>query len=437
MVLLFPGPQDVFPQKQDREEKPPRLEDFAGSLALSGREDSLLRIEVPEELYQGIERPDMADVRIFDAQGFTVPFTIRPAPPLTVEIPPAELPFFPWAEEQGNPFPGTTDIVIDTEGAVLNIKSRGKGPSAAEAYLLDLSGLAAEPEALNISLGKEGELYNTTATLYSSVDLVRWVEFEKKQTLAYFGGGIGREVLELPPGENRCLLLKFGRPGLLPRRISAVFGKREIPPAPREKTIAGSWTGEDRRIARYSTGGFYPLISIGFPLPRSDSFEALVKYRFGGEEEWRTAARTTLFRVNDGTGGILENRALEIGYSAPYWELESPGAMAVLPDCRIRWAVYDLVFLGRGPGPWTLAWGNGDYGPPGGLSLPPDLRMDDPAIENAQALGNPVYRPRAPAGTPATVDWGRFILWGILILAAMVLSGLAFYIAKSMEKERS
>ncbi|MDR3193226.1 MAG: DUF3999 domain-containing protein, partial [Treponema sp.] len=34
------------------------------------------------------------------------------------------------------------------------------------------------------------------------------------------------------------------------------------------------------------------------------------------------------------------------------------------PACTIQWDPRELVFLGRGEGPWTLAWGNGDWGPP-------------------------------------------------------------------------
>jgi hypothetical protein len=227
----------------------------------------------------------------------------------------------------------------------------------------------------------------------------------------------------------RYLLLKLDRDDLPPQKITALFEKQEIPPALREKTISGAW-GEGRRTVRYDTGGFYPLREIDFPLPRPDSVETLVKYRFTGEEEWRTAARTTLFRVNDGSGGTLNNKALGIGVSAPLWELEAAGDLVFssLPACTIRWAVYELVFLGRGRGPWTLAWGNGEYGPPGPLGI----NLEAAGLERARPLGSARYEPR----TPAPEDRRPLILWGILILSVLVLSGMALYIAKSMRKEK-
>ncbi|MDR1239475.1 MAG: DUF3999 domain-containing protein [Treponema sp.] len=417
--------------------------DFAGSLVLTGAQGVLLGLELPEAVYQGIERPDMGDIRVFDRAGLLVPFVIRPAPAITLNPPPENVPFFPWGQENDAALPSGTDIVIDAEGAVVNIKSRGGRPSADPAYILDLSGFSATPSSLHITLGKEGEFYNTTVRIYSSADLARWPEYQNRQTLAWFGGGVGRDTLELPRGNYRYLLLKFDRPNLPPRNITAFFETIEIPPPAREKTIAGEWRGNDRRIAGYAAGGFYPLTAIEFPLPEADSIEVRIKNRFTGESEWSFVTRTNLFRISNSGGEILTSKALNINTSAPFWELEAAGDLAFssLPGCVIRWAVYELVFLGRGEGPWTLAWGNGDYGPQGeGDMKLPGLTggAGGPEIETARPLGEPTYTP-GPRTAPSwfSGNWGQFILWAILILAAAFLSGLALYIAKGMKKERT
>jgi hypothetical protein len=445
-----------------QEAKIPKPGDFAGSLVLSGAPGGLLGLEIPEAVYQGLERPDMGDIRVFDEAGLAVPFVIRRAPGITVTPPPEEVPFFRWEQETDTALPGGTDIRINAEGAVLNITSRGRPSSAAPAYILDLSGLSYTPAALNVTLGKEGEQYHTGVRIYASADLARWREFEKRQTLAWFGGGMagpdivaGRDLLELPPGNHRYLLLKFEKPlvdsrttegasfsrDLPPRRITAVFEALEIPPMTREKTVAGEWRGSGRRIAGYAVGGFYPLTAINFPLPQADSIEVLLKNRFTGEDEWSFVARTNLFRISSGAGETRTNEALEINTSAPFWELEAAGGVAFssLPGCTIRWAVYELVFLGRGAGPWTLAWGNGGYGP----QEAGDLKLSEftggtgaPEIETARPLGEPVYTPRPRTAARFYGKWGRFVLWAVLILAVVFLSGLALYIARSMKKER-
>jgi hypothetical protein len=435
LLLFLPG------ALSGQETGVPKPEDFAGSLVLTGTPGGLLGLEIPEAVYQGLERPDLGDIRVFDKAGNAVPFVIRRAPGTTVTPPPEEVPFFRWDQDTG--LPGSTDIVINAEGAVLNIKSRGLRPSAEPAYFLDLSGLSHTPSMLHVILGKEGELYNTSVRIYSSPDLSQWQEFEKRQTLAWFGSGASREVLELPKGNSRYLLLKFEKAPvdraadeagslweLSPRRISAVFEAVEIP-LTREKTVAGERRGAGGRIVDYRLGGFYPLAAIDFPLPQADAIEVRVKNRLFEEDEWSFAARTNLFRISAGTGETRTNEALEIDSSAPFWELEAAGdvAFSSLPGCTIRWAVRELVFLGRGTGPWTLAWGNGDYGP----RAEGDLKLAEaaPEIETARPLGEPLYRAR-----PARPRFGngQFVLWSILILAVIFLSALALYIARTIKK---
>jgi hypothetical protein len=420
-----------------QEARVPKLEDFAGSLVVTGAPGGLLGLEIPEAVYQGVERPDRGDIRVFDETGQAVPFVIRRAPGITVSPPPEAVPFFRWEQENDAALPGGTDITINAEGTVLNIKSRGLPASAPAAWLLDLSGLPHTPAALRITLGKEGEVYHTGARVYSSADLARWREFEKRQTLAWFGGGPGREALELPAGDNKYLLLKFDKPGLPPRSVSAVFDPVETPMT-REKTIAGTWEGTGKRIARYAAGGFYPLTAIDFPLPQTDSIEARVKNRFAPEDDWSLVARTTLYRISGGAGETRTSKALDINSSAPYWELEAAGdvAFSALPGCTIRWAVYELVFLGRGAGPWTIAWGNGDYGPQREGGLKPAEFSGALEIETARPQGEASYRPRPPAAASRFGgNWGHVLLWAVLILAVAVLSGLALYLAKSMKKE--
>jgi hypothetical protein len=396
-------------------------------------------MEVPEAVYQGMERPDRGDIRVFDETGRPLPFAIRRTPGSTLNPPPEAVPFFRWEQENDAALPGGPDITINAQGTVLNIKGRGLPSSAPPAWLLDLSGLSHTPRSLRIALGREGDLYHTGVRVYSSADLARWREFENRQTLAWFGGAMaGRESLELPAGNNRYLLLKFDRPNLPPRTVSAVFDPVEIPPPVREKTIAGTWRGDGQRIAAYTAGGFYPLTAIDFPLREADSLEVRVKNKFAPEEDWSFVTRTTLFRITGG-GETRTSEALDINTSAPYWELEAAGepAFSTLPDCTIRWAVYELVFLGRGAGPWTIAWGNRDYGPQeaGGLNLAEF--PDSGEIETARPLGEAAYRPRPQAvQTRFGGNWGHILLWAVLILAVVFLSCLALYIAKSMKEEQ-
>jgi hypothetical protein len=331
---------------------------------------------------------------------------------------------------------------------VLRLKSVSGLPSAAPVYLLDLSGLPHAPVSLELEMDTGGEFFNTGVSLHFSADLARWSEYPRRQIIAYYGdSGASRNTLELSGENARYILLKFDKRDIAPKSVTAHFKALEIPPPSREKSVAAQAAAEDKKSVAYNTGGFYPLTALAFSLPEADSIEVNIRNRFNAEEDWRFIARKTLFRLNSGTGAeqgggsVMRNEALEINSAAPFWELESSGgrAFASIPECTAQWAVYELVFLGRGSGPWTLAYGNRDCGPAKD-TLPLEefsagSAGGSPEIEDAVFTGKARYQGKTLNRRKPDREWGQFVLWGVLILAAIVLSSLAFYIARSMGKE--
>ncbi|GHV95301.1 hypothetical protein AGMMS50293_16210 [Spirochaetia bacterium] len=413
----------------------PKSDDFAGELSLGGTGDSLLKIEIPEVVYRSLERPDRGDMRVFDAGGNMVPFTVRPVPGSLEVPPPQEIPFFLWREE-GRRLPGGTDIEIDTEGTVLRIKNQRATVSAQPIYLLDLSGLGYSPAELNLEM-KEEHFFNAAVILFSSKDLNNWKEFDKRQIIAWYGeSGASRTIVELPGDNPRYLLLRFDRGELKPARIFAVFSETELPPPLRETTIPGK-ISDDRRAIEYNTGGFFPLVSIGFRPGETDSLDVQIKNKLYAADEWNPVARATLYRLGSGSGEFIYNKAMQTKSAAPFWRIEAQGESVFSSDveCTIHWTAQELVFLGRGAGPWIVAFGNPDWAASGGLKLeeyPPGAQAE---ITEARLLGEGRYRQKHEAPRPDR-DWGQWLLWGILILAVLILLTLAFITAKSMAKEK-
>jgi hypothetical protein len=424
LFLIF-GAACLFPQNKSDDPGP---DDFAGSIRLWGQPDRLLSLEIPEEVYQGLRRADMADMRVFDAEGLPVPFTVRPVPGQVFTPPPQTVPFFIWEKEAA--LPAGADIEIDASGTVIRINSRG-GLSTGRtnaAYLLDLSGFSGVPSALVLSMEKSDH-YNAAVRMYSGTDLSFWSEFERRQIIAWYGdSGANRDTIELPERDMRYLLLKFENPVPALRGITALWKPVQAPPPRREKAAVGTFPDKGRRIINYDTGGFYPIVSVNFILPETDSVEALIKSRNALEDDWRIAARASLFRFS-GPDGEKTHEALEISSSAPYWELESVSLpFAKAPEGRFGWQIREIVFPGRGKGPWTLAYGNPACGPQEEFTIPAGV-----SAEKAEA-GEIVYRPLEEEIKPPR-RWGQFLLWAILAAAVIVLTSLAFYIAKIIKKE--
>jgi hypothetical protein len=99
---------------------------------------------------------------------------------------------------------------------------------------------------------------------------------------------------------------------------------------------------------------------------------------------------------------------------------------AEVPRMALLWEAREIVFLARGDGPWTLAYGSGVYGPPES-----SLSVGDGTETFPAALGRRSYAAPAAGEKPGTERWRQIVLWGILGFAAAVLCGLAVYIVKS------
>jgi hypothetical protein len=419
------------------EEKIPVPGDFAGAVVLGGAEGRLLGIEIPGAVFQGLERADMGDIRVFDSRGLMVPFTLRDLPGRVETPPPEDLPFFPWLEGPSRGLPLNTDIELDSAGTVLRIKNRNGGDENRRAFLLDLSVLSRRPQALRLEMERE-RVFNAQVILFSSDDLSVWREFNKRQIVAWYGGqAVSRNSIDLPDTQ-RYLLLRFDRPDIEPGRITALFGETEIPPPPRETILDGA-ADESRRAVEYAWAGFFPVVSIDFRLAETDSLNLRVKNKLAAGDEWRYAADFTVYRLASDRGGFIRNKPLEIRSAAPFWRIEAKGEsfFSSVPQCVIRWTGRELIFLGRGGGPWTLAFGNRDVPPveAGGLRVDEYLRAGGGEINAAEITGEIRYRPREP-GKASGGDWGQWLLWAILIFAVIVLLILAFFTAKSMAGEK-
>jgi hypothetical protein len=198
----------------------------------------------------------------------------------------------------------------------------------------------------------------------------------------------------------------------------------------REKSIQGGISGDGKTVS-YHTGGFYPAFEIDFILPAPDSLEVTIWSRRSEDEDWNSRGRETIFRYNSPGGEIQKNSPFAISGAGPFWEIRSAGerSFTVAPEMVVRWKMRELIFLALGKGPWTLAYGNAAFGPPA-EGLP---RLEQAAeLLPALPTGTARYEPR-PQKPMEERSFGAWILWGVLILAAALLSFLAFVIARSMK----
>jgi hypothetical protein len=104
---------------------------------------------------------------------------------------------------------------------------------------------------------------------------------------------------------------------------------------------------------------------------------------------------------------------------------------------EFAWQPRVLLFLARGPAPYTLFYGNAQA-QPGGVPADTLLAGVRPAGGGAPAvspasLGSPVVAGGVGRLVPPAppLPWKRWILWGVLVVGALLLLAMAWRLARS------
>jgi hypothetical protein len=246
-----------------------------------------------------------------------------------------------------------------------------------------------------------------------------------------------RNALFLPETARRYLLLQFAGNEVPIASISAraVFGKTT--PDIRETIIPGA-LAEDKRVVSYTLPGRFPVIAVGFDLPQADMMAVRLLGAYDLEHRYYQYASGFIYRLEK-DGVTITGEAFPLTDSCRYWKLEAMGDIpfASAPGMRVRWQPRDILFLARGKGPWTLAFGRQTAVQ---ASAWPMLAQSDarPAKEIAllpprePAAASSAAAPPPPAAKEEDRGW---ILWAVLVVAAVFLAGATLWLVRSMGKK--
>ena len=427
-------------------------DDYAYRLPLAAAGDAaFFRVELPPQVYESAVRRDLGDVRVFNAAGAPVAFAFMPRPADAREAATSvALPLFPLRVETGRSDFGDIAITLkrDAAGTTVDLATRdGKGvPSERLAgYLIDASDLKQPLSALTLPLSP-GANVTMQVRVEASDDLAAWhsVVAAPLVELEFGGRRLTRDRIELPSVSAKYLRLSFDARGPAPELASVrgEFADRAVE-APRQwREVAGTADPEHANAYTFDLGGTFPVDRITLALAEQNTVApAQVFVRATPKDEWRPIASTVFYRVRR-EGGEATNPPLAIrGGDYRYWQVVvDPKAGAVgakAPQLSAGYYPGTVVFAARGNGPFELAYGSARAVP---TALPIETLV--PGYDRANPL-SPTF-PLASAGAPnaapaghaldTPIDSKRWLLWGSLLLAAIVLGWMAYSLSRQMRQ---
>jgi hypothetical protein len=438
----------------------PNLRDFAWRQQIDVEAGKPIQeLALPDAVYANALNTDLSDLRVFSADGGVVPHALCAAP-VTTAVEPALTTLTPFPLQSGTtPVAGEGGrIEIQTADGANVVITGADGnavpaPSGPSAYILDLRALKQPVRALRLNWQSADQASEATVSIRSSEDLTYWQMVMPSATLLKADSGghsLQRSRIPLPEHEYRFLRIEAGDSGPLPQIGDVVMEMTSAPdPAPatwievhgqpgdKSEKAAAFWFNSARRA---------PVHSAEVRLPAANmALSVILQSRDDPEEGWHTRWSGEVFAISSETS----QRGQTVVQFEPthdrYWRLEMRRGAETLrgmyPSLLLGYRPARLRFLAQGAGPYQLAYASARVerqAPLSCNSLLASLPADERATMTGQAQasatpmrGNLDVLRALPKPTPLR----QIVLWGVLILGALLVAGMALSLLKKLRQE--
>jgi hypothetical protein len=437
--------------------------DFAYGRALNLPEsvEPVVQVELPLDVYRAMRGKDLRELMVFNAHGAQVPHAIRSlqrGPDGAPESVP--LAFFPLtlaaAQSQR-----AADLALEVErnnaGQVIRIaansddvnNSKPPAPQPIAAYILDARELPRAMVGLRVALAEGADDRVLELRLEASDDLVSFFPVTVDGALIQLGHGgqrIDRDELSVAPTSAKFYRLKPVRVASFPGAVSSVSATLAAAEATRrfEKVVAEPSASPKPGVFRFDLGGPVPVDRVEVELPEQNTIVNAELWSSDREEgPYERAARARLYRLQR-KEAELKGPTLDLARrSDRFYELRVAATGGGVGNGKPVLATYhapdQLLFLRRGEGPFTLAYGryespNTRFEADDILSL---LPRDAAAVASA-TLGErkPLGGPERLTPPPPPPPYKTYAIWAVLILGVALLGVLAVHLARTNASSR-
>lgn len=424
--------------------------DFAMRQPLATTGDkAFYRIVVPDSVYDGATRPDLGDMRVFNGDGAAIPFAFVPPPaPATAGSPRRPLALFPLTVDTTRPEAADLSIKLrsDPSGTKVDIRARDGTPvggSRVVGYLIDASPHDKPLVALVLPLADAGSV-NARLRVDASEDLDRWhtvVASAPLLSLEHNGRRLTRDRVELPPQRSRYLRITWLTPS--PPALASAMGDiadRIIDLPRRSRNATGLPDRGNPDAFVFDLGAALPVDRVTLELPEVNTVAPVTwEARTHAQDSWRSAGSSVVYRLRQEDGEVVNAGHAIAAAPARFFRIsvdpKAGGVGATVPTLVAGWHPQEIVFAARGNAPFELAYGSRRIGP-GALpiaTLVPGYTADKPLPANvgvARLTQPPSSANRAALREP--LDFKRWLLWGSLVAASLLLGYMGLRLAQQM-----
>ena len=402
------------------------------------------RLEIPAELYLKSVQPGLRDLQIFNAKGEPVPFAIvQPQVPPRGHPAGTAVPLFPLRDDSPAAL-SALRVAIDAHGPALSVQAQGTDPAANESlsYVLDGRAVQSPVSAIQLHWPQDAADFAGRVRVEAADTLDSWHLLAAAAPVANLhanGAELIEDRVELPATRAQFFRLSWnGRPP--PFRLSSAAV--ELTDAPDRIERASLIVGAAPRTGKAGEFAFDlhatpPTDRLNLVLPELNTVvDAEILARADPGQPWQQITRGGFYRLQS-ADGELRNGPMKIDLTPfRYWLVRvlrpAPSAGSNAPRLEVQWRASNVLFLARGAGPYTLAYGSGStMGAAAPLASLPESVAPVAATPGAPAILGGESRLTASMAPDA---WRNLILWATLIAALAVLAWMAWRLMRELNR---
>jgi hypothetical protein len=419
--------------------------DFATQIPLSvSGEGPWYRLELPLAVQLNARQTDMSDVRVFNAAGEVQAYALaRETAQAADHRVLTDVKWFPLYDSAGNTERApSVRVQSSANGTLVEVQPSSQleaGEEELRGWLLDASAIKAPLQQLILDWTSEHDGFQRFS-IEASDDLQRWQSWGEGQVarLTFADERVEQHEVGLPGQSARYLRLLWETPHSAPMLTSAQLASastRSLPlPLVWSQALAGSSVKAGEYTWQLPMGLNVERVQVELAEPNS-----LAPVSLSGRRDsslpWQPLSSGLLYRLTQNGQDVVQNELQLAGQTVQQLKLtvdeRGGGLGAQAPALKFAVRATQLVFLARGPGPYTLALGNSTVKT---ANLPLATLIPDYNAAKLATLGKAsveagaVSTQASPVTTAATTDtnWKKFGLWAVLLLSVLFLAAMAF-----------
>ncbi|MGE6384399.1 DUF3999 domain-containing protein [Pseudomonas sp. NPDC078416] len=408
-------------------------------LTISG-EGPWYRLELPLGVQLNARQSTLNDVRVFNADGQAQPYAITQSPPQrAADASPVSVKWFPlYNSDAAKDAEPKIRVERTPSGTLVEVQPQGEieaGEEILRGWLLDTSAINAPLDQLILDWSSERDGFQRFS-IEASDDLQHWQRWGDGQVarLSFADELVEQRVVNLPGRSARYLRLLWQSPLSAPtlNAVQLIGTQPGVLPLSWSPAINGRV--EKPGVYVWQLPVALPLERMRIDITQPNSLAPATLYgRRDGNAPWQLIDNGLLYRLSQNGQDVVQDEMELPGNVVQQLKLEvddrGGGLGNDAPALSFAVRATQLVFLGRGAPPYSLAVGNATVK---STALPLATLIPGVSPEKLAALGRAALAstPVAPvaAAAPAEAsgpDIKRLGLWAVLILGVIFLAWMA------------